>query len=159
MTMRAFLFLLLLTSLTLSAQNVVDTNLAYKKRTLNERNIIRINYDTSNNKSYQLLIKEKELKQDIIKFFAPYLLISSFSKNIIEVTKYNNEYYFLFKTPSLTIVSLAHLVYIPRINVEFLMISNNHCVTPSNSTLCYPNNDGVSCIEQQLSCFKINTKK
>lgn len=111
--MRAFIFLLLLTSLTLSAQNVVDTNLAYKKRTLNERNIIRINYDTSNNKSYQLLIKEKELKQDIIKFFAPHLTISSLSKDTIEITEYNHEYYFLFKTPSYNIVSLAHLVYIP----------------------------------------------
>lgn len=157
--MRAFIFLLLLTSLTLSAQNVVDTNLAYKKRTLNERNIIRINYDTSNNKSYQLLIKEKELKQDILKFFAPHLTISSLSKDIIEITEYNHEYYFLFKTPSYNIVSLAHLVYIPRINVEFLIISNNHCMTPSNSTLCYPKNDGVNCIDRQLNCAKINTKK
>lgn len=81
--MRAFIFLLLLTSLTLSAQNVVDTNLAYKKRTFNEKNIVRINYDTSNNKSYQLLIKEKELKRDIIKFFTPHLMISSLSKDTI----------------------------------------------------------------------------
>jgi hypothetical protein len=157
--MRAFHFLLLLTSLTISAQNVVDTNLAYKKRTLNERNIVRINYDTSNNKSYQLLIKEKELKQDIIKFFAPHLIISSLSKDIIEITEYNHEYYFLFKTPSYNIVSLAHLVYIPRINVEFLIISNNHCVTPSNSTVCYPKSDGVNCTDRQLNCVKINTKK
>lgn len=158
-TMRLLIILFLLTNLQTFAQTKNDTLLAYKKKSLNEKNIIRINYDEQYREDYQFLINEKELKRDIITFFTPYLPLTSLSKLPLEVVKHSGEYYFLFKTEVQTIISKAHLVYIPRVNIKFLILGNNHCIIPVDTPLCYPNSDGLTCVNKQKHCSKINSKK
>lgn len=157
--MRLFTLLLLLTNLHSFAQTPTDTLLPYKKRILDEKNIVRINYDQQYREDYQLLLNEKELKKDILSFFTPYLTFSSLSKSPLEVIKHHGEYYFLFKTTTHTVVSKAHLVYIPRVDVNYLILGSNHCVVPDSAALCYPHSDGLTCLNKQSYCFKINSKK
>lgn len=157
--MKLFILILALTNLHFFAQIPTDTLSAYKEKTLDEKNIIRVNYDKQDREDYQLLLNEKELKKDIISFFTPYIHLTPLFKSPLEVIKLNGEYYFLFRTTTQTIVSKAHLVYIPRVDAKFLILGNNHCVIPHNMPLCYPNSDGLTCVNKQAHCVKINSKK
>lgn len=141
------------------AQELTDINLAYKKRTLEEINIVRINYDSNNQESYQFLIDAKYLNKDILSFYTPILGTSLLEKPYLNVVKYKDNYYFIAKTKESTIVSLAHIITTPRVEAKFLVLGSNHCLIPSTSDLCYPADDGLSCLDKQPHCAKINTKK
>lgn len=141
------------------AQEIADINLAYKKRTLEEKNIVRINYDSNNQESYQFLLDDKYLKKDILIFYAPILDASLIAKPYLNVVKYKGNYYFLTKDKESTVVSLAHIITTPRVDAQFLILGSNHCLIPNSSNLCYPSYDGLSCLDKQPQCTKINTKK
>ncbi|MEK6492736.1 hypothetical protein [Myroides odoratimimus] len=154
--MRA-LIIFLLCSFYCLAQKKKTTITAYQKKTLQEKNIVRIIKDSIGKESYQFLIKPKVLKTEIEEYFTPHF--SKVTSPTLAILKLNNNYYFISKNKDYTLISLAHLVSIPRIESEYLIYGSNHCITPNNSANCYPSSDGTSCVEKHPSCRKLITKK
>ncbi|MGL4582966.1 MAG: hypothetical protein ACRCVU_08295 [Flavobacterium sp.] len=157
--MKLFYPLLLFFCIHSFAQELTDINLAYKKRTLEEINIVRINYNANNQESYQFLIDDKYLNKDILTFYNPISATSLLEKPFLNILKHNDKYYFIVKTKESTIVSLAHIITTPKVEAKFLMLGSNHCLIPITSDLCYPADDGLSCLDKQSQCTKFNTKK
>ncbi|AJH14864.1 hypothetical protein [Myroides profundi] len=152
-----FLLIFLFCTVYSFGQKKKTTITAYQKKTLQEKNIVRIIRDSVGNESYQFLIKPKALKAEIEEYFSPHF--SKITSPILTILKHNNLYYFVSKRKDYTLVSLAHLVSIPRVEGEYLIYGSNHCITPNDKTICYPSSDGTSCIERQPSCIKLITKK
>lgn len=134
-------------------QNKKTTITAYQKKTLQEKNIVRIIKDSLGNESYQFLIKPKALKAEIEEYFTPHF--SKITSPILTILKHNNLYYFISNSKDYTLISLAHLVSIPRVEGDYLIYGSNHCITPKDNTNCYPSSDGSSCLEKQPSCIKL----
>ncbi|EHO10070.1 hypothetical protein HMPREF9714_01755 [Myroides odoratimimus CCUG 12901] len=138
-------------------QNKKNTITAYQKKTLQEKNIVRIIKDSLGNESYQFLIKPKALKAEIEEYFTPHF--SKITSPILTILKHNNLYYFISNSKDYTLISLAHFVSIPRVEGEYLIYGSNNCIIPNNTPNCYPSPDGTSCVEKQPYCIKLINKK
>lgn len=89
-------FILLLISLfftTAYPKSVSNPDLAYRIRTLDEKNIIRINYDSNKVESYQYLMDDKYLKREVLSFYSSLLNTTILNRPYFTILKKDNSYY------------------------------------------------------------------
>ncbi|MVX34372.1 hypothetical protein [Myroides sp. LoEW2-1] len=153
--MRQILLLLILfkVALALSQKNNHD-NKPYRIVPVYEKSLIRIDDILEADNNYKYLMKERRLKQELLIYFQSYIpTLSNITK--MEIKNEQNLYYLVLQTNTHTIVSLLHLVTILRSEATFFMLGKNHCINQHPFTsLCFPKDDGLTCLNKQNSCLK-----
>lgn len=130
---------------------------AYRPRTINQKNIAKININTEGLESYTYLSKEKDFIKELNNYLKSILpnLQAIQKTNIIQA---NNNYYLTTTTANQTINTLLHKVMVRDLPNPYLIMGTNHCIVFNNTKLCYPSEDGMNCIDQQENCQKLITK-